>query len=66
MYKKGKVLKRVGGSIAPNNPPTPHPTLRLCLNWNMLAFLPELSPFDLEHNSYKQKIKISFLKLPEL
>ena len=65
MYKKGKVLKRVGGG-GRSHLTTPPPTLRLCLNWNMLAFLPELSPFDLEHNSYKQKIKISFLKLPKL
>ena len=27
------------------------------LNWNLIAFLPERSHFDLEHNSYKQIIK---------
>ena len=33
------------------------------LNWNLLAFLQELSHFDLERNSYKQIIKIRLLRL---
>ena len=33
------------------------------LNWNLLVFLPELSHFDFEDNSYKQIIKISLVNL---
>ena len=33
------------------------------LNWNLLSFLPNLSHFDLEHNSYKQIIKVRLLRL---
>ena len=33
------------------------------LNWNLLAFLPELSHFDLENNSNKQVIEIRILRL---
>ena len=33
------------------------------LNWNLLVFLPKLSYFDLEHNSYKEIIKIRLLRL---
>ena len=36
------------------------------LNWNLLVFLPELSHFDLERNSYKQIIKIRLLRISKL
>ena len=33
------------------------------LNWNLLLFLPELSHFDLECNSYKQMVKTRLLRI---
>ena len=32
------------------------------MNWNLLAFLPELSHFDLERNSYKTYNKNKIIK----
>ena len=32
------------------------------LNWNLLAFLPDVSHFDLENNSYKLIIKTRLLR----
>ena len=33
------------------------------LNWNLIAFLPELSHFDLECNSHKEIVKIRLLRI---